>query len=210
MTCLPRRAVRDRLEVLARWASDGDVLDLGVCDARPEKPGPARDDDPELLFRRLAALNPRTTGVDVDAAGVERLARAGLDVVCADVETMDLGRRFALIVAGELIEHLENPGRFLRNAHRHATPDGVLAVSTPNPFDGRQRHKIRRYGRPDVHADHTCWFDPVTLDQLLRRTGWDPFEAWWIRPRGRFWRVPRGGWWSQSFLMLARPRHSPR
>jgi predicted SAM-dependent methyltransferase len=37
------------------------------------------------------------------------------------------------IIAGELIEHLEDPLRFLRECHQTLVVGGVLVLSTPNP-----------------------------------------------------------------------------
>jgi SAM-dependent methyltransferase len=190
----------------------GEILDLGVVDSRQVKGSTTkRVSNPQLLFRRISELNPRTLGVDIDYDGIETLRESGYQVECADAETMNLGRKFRVIIAGETIEHLENPGRFLRNMTRHLDENGVLVISTPNPFYAKQRHKIWWHRRPQVHSDHTCWFDPVTLDQLLRRTGWEPFESYWIQPKGNLlktWVRLFRPYFSHSFMMLAR-KQSP-
>ncbi len=54
-------------------------------------------------------------------------------MVQADVETMDLGETYDVIVAGDIIEHLSNPGRFLGAVSRHLNKEGVFLVTTPNP-----------------------------------------------------------------------------
>src|SRR5690606_33144810 len=112
------------------------------------------------------------------------------------------------IVAGEVIEHLEDPGHFLRNLLAHIEPDGVLALTTPNPFAARQRGRIWRHGRPLVHEDHVGWQDPITLSALLRRTGWEPFDGCWLQPRAALWKTwPRlvRPYFSSAFLIVARP-----
>lgn len=202
--------IADRMEVIARHLPSRAVLDVGCVDSRPAREGARTriDRKPDLLFQRIVQLNPDVLGVDIDATGVDRLIELGHQAACADVETMDLRRRFDTIVAGEIIEHLENPGHFLRNMLRHLVDDGVLIVSTPNPFYAAQTWKIWRYGRPSIHEDHTCWFDPITLEQLLRRTGFTVVEAYWVQPSGLSFKSLRHvlrSYYCQSFMLVARP-----
>lgn len=187
------------------------VLDLGCVDARPARHSAQQriEYKPNLLHKRIAELNPRVVGIDIDPAGAAVLNQQGYHVTVADVETMDLGMQFDTIIAGELIEHLENPGRFLRNIRRHLKDDGVLIISTPNPFYVGSTWKIWRYGRPAVHEDHVGWQDPITLDHLLTRTGFDPFQGYWIQPTGailKTWKRYFRPYFSHGFMRLARPK----
>jgi 2-polyprenyl-3-methyl-5-hydroxy-6-metoxy-1,4-benzoquinol methylase len=202
--------VRDRIEAIRPYVEARSVLDVGCVDARTQREGSAEriERKPDPLFRRLTELNAETLGVDIDADGVDRLRHMGFRVQCADAQTMELGRRFDTIVAGEVIEHLENPGAFLRNLRRHLWDDGILLLSTPNAFAARSLWKILRYGRPSVHEDHTCWFDPLTLGQLLRRTGFAPVAGHWVESphfRLRAWPRYLRQYFSRSFLLVARP-----
>lgn len=198
--------VGDRFAAIRPYVQAGAVLDVGCVDARPSREGSAErlQRKPTALFRQITSLNPKTTGVDIDADGVACLQRQGYQVICADAHVMDLGRRFDTIVAGELIEHLDSPGTFLRNIRRHLQPDGHLVLSTPNPFSSGTLWKICRYGRPLVHEEHTCWFDPITLAQLLTRVGFAPLSGSWLEPTFR--PLPRlvRRYFSRSFLMVAR------
>ncbi len=202
--------IRDRITVIERYVAKGDVLDLGCVDAWPEREeARARiQRKADALFRRILELNPKALGVDIDPAGVRVLTQMGFNVVCADVETMDLGRQFDAIIAGEIIEHLESPGLFLRNMHRHLKPGGHILISTPNPFHNVQTWKIWRHGRPAVHEGHMGWQDPLTMKQLLERCGFQIVEGYWVQPphKGiKTWKRLFRTYFSHSFLVVARP-----
>jgi 2-polyprenyl-3-methyl-5-hydroxy-6-metoxy-1,4-benzoquinol methylase len=203
--------IEDRFPIIERHIRTGSVLDLGCVDARNARETAQEriEHKPNFLFKRIVETNKDTLGIDIDPAGVEVLRSMGYNVQCADVETMDLGRQFDAIVAGEIIEHLDNPGLFLRNMRRHLKPSGVLIVSTPNPFYQNQVWKIWRYGRPAVHEDHANWQDPTTLNELFRRSGLEAIEGYWVQPsRSTFktWKRLFRGYFSHGFMMLARPR----
>jgi 2-polyprenyl-3-methyl-5-hydroxy-6-metoxy-1,4-benzoquinol methylase len=201
--------VSDRMDIIGKYVRGNAVMDLGCVDSRRARKGTVEriEYKANLLHKRIAAINPEVLGVDIDPQGVEALNSQGFKTMVADVETMNLGRQFDAIVAGELIEHLENPGLFLRNMRKHLKEDGVIIISTPNPFYAGWVWKIWRYGVPSVHEEHMGWQDPTTLRQLLRRTGYEPVEGFWVQPRRsllkqRFLRC----YFSHSFLIVARKR----
>jgi len=74
-------------------------------------------------------------GIERDKAAAAA-ARASLDrVIVEDVETLTettFGAEFDCIVCGDVLEHLQAPGRFLDKARRWLAPDGRLVASIPN------------------------------------------------------------------------------
>lgn len=81
---------------------------------------------------------------------------------------MRLGRRFDVIVAGELIEHIENVGVFLENVRTHLKPGGLLFLTTPNPTSFRF-FAYALFGKEPAFGGHVTYFTRDALVLLLRR-----------------------------------------
>lgn len=88
-----------------------------------------------------------------------------------------VGRKIDLIVCGEVIEHLSNPGRFLGRL-RAEYPTQRLVVSVPNAFSAILQHNLR-HGYENVHFDHVAWYSPHTLQTLLSRAKYRIRDLFW-------------------------------
>jgi len=158
--------VVSRLKVIEPLVRGKDVLDIGCVDARP---GGVRKYESTGLHKFVGLHARSLLGVDIDADGVEEMRAKGHNIVCANAENMRLEQQFDCIVAGELLEHLNNAGNFLATMAEHLKDDGVLVLTTPNAFGISNIFRIFRSNRIKVHPDHTCWYDPQTLIQLVNR-----------------------------------------
>lgn len=79
-------------------------------------------------------------------------------------------KKIDVIVCGEVIEHLSNPGRLL-HFMRHYYVGATLLVSVPNAFSAIAQKWLRK-GIENVNSDHVAWYSPKTLANLLSRAGW--------------------------------------
>jgi SAM-dependent methyltransferase len=82
----------------------------------------------------LVALGHPTTGVDQSAAMLAHVHRA--TPVLADIEGLDLGRRFDGVVLASHLVNATNPGQrraFLATCARHVDLDGVVLVERHDP-----------------------------------------------------------------------------
>jgi len=161
---------RSKLRWIGKYVSGKSVLDLGcVCHELDVS-------DPPWLHGYLAERAGSLLGVDVVADQLDEMRGRGFDVVCADVETMQLDRRFEVIVAGDIIEHLANPGALLARAAEHLSDGGVLLITTPNPVTLVRLLRLLTSGRVKAHSEHTCWFTAKVLAQLAARYGFEVID----------------------------------
>jgi len=121
-------------------------------------------------------------GVDLDRTTVEKLQSMGIfhNLRVGNVERLqELEGQLApfdLVVAGDIIEHLSNPGMMLDGVQRFLKPDGQLIVSTPNAM-GLPAHLRHCVGRFREGSQHVLCFNALTLAQLLERHGYEVAEA---------------------------------
>ncbi len=113
------------------------------------------------------------TGIDLLADDIAVLREAGYDMVCANAESFCLDQKYDVIFAGELIEHLSNPGSFLERCKDHLKSDGVLILTTPNAFSLHHLLAVlyRWTNDPFANPEHTCFYSPRVLRELLQRHG---------------------------------------
>jgi len=153
-----------RIREVLRYINGGRVLDVGCV-----QHDPTNRLNPNWLHKYLYSKGEEVLGVDINAGGIEMLRKSGYNVAVADAEVLDVDGRFDYVVAGELIEHLANPGAFLASVRDRLFADGQLIVTTPNPWCwARIKHLIKRDGVP-CNPEHTHYQDESTLEQLLTR-----------------------------------------
>jgi SAM-dependent methyltransferase len=121
-------------------------------------------------------------GVDLDRTTVEKLQGMGIfhNLLVGNAERLQELEGplapFDFVVAGDIIEHLSNPGMMLDGVKRFLKPDGQLIVSTPNAM-GLPAHLRHCVGRFREGSEHVLCFNALTLTQLLERHGYEVVEA---------------------------------
>jgi SAM-dependent methyltransferase len=159
--------IDDRCQYIAQQASGKRVLDVGVVEHFA-----AASQRDEWLHEHVRRAASSCLGVDILEEGVRDLQKRGYQVVCADVSQAPLNEIFDLIVMGEIIEHVGNPGVLVKNAALMLAEGGRLILTTPNPWYLNAILKNIFEGQPFTDsADHVVWFDPSTLAEIGERAG---------------------------------------
>lgn len=146
------------------------VLHVGACGTTLPQ---TEFDRSRWLHTALVDSGFSTVGGDINRSALRAMEEQGYEVMYLNAQDIpEHGERFDTIIAGELIEHLENPGLFLTGALRRLQDDGRLVLTTPNAFCpvylAGYVWKYKKLANPE----HTCWLDPQTLEQLLQRSGY--------------------------------------
>jgi SAM-dependent methyltransferase len=133
-----------------------DLLDIGCRDG--------------TLTKGFAAGH-RVFGLDIDPEAVERARRVeGFDVRRHDLnaEPIPFGEgAFDVVVAGEVIEHLQFPDTVVAEVYRVLRPGGVFLGSVPNAFRLRNRIQFLLGREYEVDPTHLHQFSPTALRRLL-------------------------------------------
>ena len=132
---LPPASLVDRIDVpLPRSRTGRRVVHVGFVDAGCQT---LNEQSGAWLHEHLAAHRVGLVGLDLDTVGVDDARRRGYEAYAVDCRDVDAVRALGLppadlVIAGEVIEHLDDPGSFLDGLHALVAPGGLLVVTTPN------------------------------------------------------------------------------
>jgi 2-polyprenyl-3-methyl-5-hydroxy-6-metoxy-1,4-benzoquinol methylase len=159
------RPIVDRVSYLCELVAGKSVLDIGVVEHTRDA---VRSQD--WLHGHLKRNAARCLGVDVLEEEVKYLRAHGYEVILADITRSPLPEKFDVIIGGEVLEHVDAPGMFMKNCAAMLNPGGRLAITVPNPWycNAIVKNCFGRYTFVDS-ADHVAWYDPSTLFELGQR-----------------------------------------
>ena len=160
-----------RFHQLRKYFENRDVLDIGCA------VGYKKDD---WMHKNIKVVSKSICGVDLDKNAVQEISDMGYDVSYADAQSFNLNKQFELVHAGELIEHLENPGGFLSSAKNHLSENGRLLITTPNGLRV-SNFLYASTGGLQVNFQHTCWFCEYTISTLMQRVGLEVEEVGYLK-----------------------------
>jgi SAM-dependent methyltransferase len=130
-----------------------------------------------LIHLEIEKVAKELYGFDFDQEGIDILREQGVNnLFRADLEKLGdvpLDETFDVIIAGEMIEHLSNPGLFLKGIQRFMNADTNLIITTINAYCA-MRFMIyclrgRGGGSEPVHPDHVAYYSYKTLSLAIQR-----------------------------------------
>ncbi len=200
----PRFRVAEILTLVEDHAPES-LVDLGCGNGRLLEEISAR-----LPIDDLAGIDLSSTQIEANRRTYPDIEWHRLDLEEPLPTSSKLTGHFDIVVASEIIEHLQWPDRFLVRARELVKPErGKLILSTQS---GKIRETERRVG----HVRH---FTREDLETLLDDAGWSPIRIWncgfpfhdmskWYanrnpdRSMARFGNLPYGTWESTLALVL--------
>lgn len=129
---------------------------------------------PSTLHLKLSAA-ANVTGVDISGDAVEEYRRSGIcdNILVGNVEKLNelsLKPEFDLVVIGDLIEHLSNPGKMLDGVRSLCRRDTRVILTTPHAF-GLAPFLRHLSGRFREGLQHVMTFNSQNLTHLVHRHG---------------------------------------
>lgn len=171
---LPNGKPTSRERFLLDAARDKHIVHIGFTDHPFLK---ERLGNGTWLHADLAKVTRRLVGLDIDREGVAWARGHGFEAHAVDATDADAIaalnlERADLVIAGEVIEHVDAPGPFLRAMHQLADR---LIVTTPNAYQPLNV-LAAGLGREVIHEDHVAWHSPSTLRRLHESADWQVEE----------------------------------
>jgi len=124
--------------------------------------------------------------------------KLGINAIKSDVphKIIESLNNYDVIALWHVIEHLDNPWEFLKNAAKNLNSGGVLLVATPNP--SASQFKIQKQNWPHVDAPRHLFLIPLSLlTDYLKPFGLETVAMTSNDKGARSWN--RFGW--QRYLM---------
>lgn len=164
----------DRVSFIKKISENKKVLHLG-CTNYPYTQNSI--DQNMLLHFDLEKIAKKLYGFDFDQEGLDILSKHGSkNLFQADLEKLDevsLDETFDVIIAGEMIEHLNNPGLFLQGIKRFMNQNTKLVITTINAYAAIRFviYGLRGKGGENepVHPDHVAYYSYKTLKLVVQR-----------------------------------------
>lgn len=88
------------------------------------------------------------------------------------LEDVSLSEKFDLVVVGDLVEHLSNPGLMLEGIKRFCMRETRIILTTPHAM-GLPNYLRFLLGRSDDGPEHVMTFTAKHLENLLKRHGYE-------------------------------------
>jgi 2-polyprenyl-3-methyl-5-hydroxy-6-metoxy-1,4-benzoquinol methylase len=127
------------------------------------------------------------SGVELFDGAAEEARKVLTEVITGNIETLDFKWQpstFDALIFSEVLEHLVEPGRVVRELSRFVRPGGIVMASSPNISHWRVIRELAagRFNLTDrgvFDRTHLRWFTPATFVQLFEDAG---FRIEWAGP----------------------------
>jgi 2-polyprenyl-3-methyl-5-hydroxy-6-metoxy-1,4-benzoquinol methylase len=174
---LPSITAENRVDFILSRIQGRKVLHLGCADWPFTRKKLQKG---SLLHQRMATFAGELVGLDLEAEAIVMMREAG-------IENLHLGNSEAtlfeslhdtydVIVAGEILEHVLNPGLFLNSIRSVCHRESIVIITTPN-FAPIKRLPRLLWRNEVIHPDHVAYYSVSTLTRLLNLSHYQ-VEEW--------------------------------
>tara|TARA_A100001015_G_scaffold319315_1_gene441823 strand:- start:1240 stop:1857 length:618 start_codon:yes stop_codon:yes gene_type:complete len=164
------------------------ILDIG-CTDMPTISVKKRDFLHKIIVDSAGKKNS-VLGIDINIEKINKMNAAGFNCRYDDITNSKLEDKYDLIIAGEIIEHIEKQNLFIKGLKNALSNNGKIYISTPNPNGAMSVVGYWLTANEGGGEGHVIWQSPKTIKLLCKNYGlklsktyhcdWDYPEAWMI------------------------------
>ncbi len=168
-----KKFIKDRHDYIVEACKGKKVLHIG-CIGNSYKSTSIYE---PWLHKEISDASSSCVWIDLYKERIDEAAKlSDSTIVYGDASNFDVHDTFDVIVAGEIIEHIDNFAAFFATIRRHSNKDTVIILTTPNPFNFSNIIRVLFTGKPIFDVDHVVYFDIFTLWQMLKRQHFIPIK----------------------------------
>jgi hypothetical protein len=160
--------------LLAKLVAGKKVVHFGCVDHLPLLE--QRRKEGIWLHEVLAGTCTDLVGVDINEQGVQYMKDAGFETYNSNVVTEHppaeiVTKKWDYIVAGEVLEHIDDPVMFLKAIReKYGACTERIIITVPNALSYTNfRFALRNIEM--INSDHRFWFTPFTLLKVATQAG---------------------------------------
>jgi len=173
-----RHKIISRESAITEMIRDKDVIHIGCSDHIQIIDEKIRNN--KWLHKLITDNAKSCIGIDIDAESIkyvkEELGYQNVyhGNILTDVFDKIGEQKWDYAVFGEIIEHLDDPGNFLRIFKtRYGKDVSRFIITVPTIYNKNQFRNMMNY-LEIINSDHRFWFTPYTITKLLFSAGYTP------------------------------------
>ena len=125
-----------------------------------------------LFLKRVQNAGIPCEGVDIDPELCDYLkTKEYLTVYSGGLEKLRLNKQFDIVYSSDVIEHFENPGRFMDQARKLILPYGLLFLNTPDLDCSNNCDPLWHHFKTRAPWEHACVLSPKAMITLAYKRG---------------------------------------
>ncbi|RLJ09138.1 MAG: hypothetical protein DRP13_01020 [Candidatus Aenigmatarchaeota archaeon] len=174
------KLLETRRKILEKYCKNKTVLDIGCIG------GIGKNND-KFTHNIIRNVTKEVIGIDINKQKIEYYNKRGYNIMFGDIQdpSLKINKKFDVVFAGEIIEHVEDQKTFLNNVKKMLKPDGIFILSTPNAHDiayhiNRIFFRIKDDYITCKNIGHVIIHSYGTIRYLLEKYGFEIKEFYYI------------------------------
>jgi len=190
---IPISALNDKLmsrkEIIINIIKKKKVINLGCCDHINVIKDKIKNNT--WMHKLITENSKYCLGIDIDQEAINyvKMEFRYENIIYGDITGPEKiseieGKKFDIMVMGEILEHVDDPVFFLRQIRKNYKNNiSQILITVPNAFSYRNLKSLKENVEV-INSDHRYWFTPYTLAKIVTRAGYGVDEFFFTDEMG--------------------------